>query len=151
MWVCTEEETWERGHTFFSRLLLADSSLSTSSSYSVLILCRSVSSSRRVSQYFSSMAAEEEHQKSHPASTPEAHTHLPWLPLPSFLYFPFYLPPHPFISISFTSLPVLPSPPSPSPPSPSPPSHSPTFTALPFTILGLFDTSQDAHFSKLKV
>ena len=105
-WVCMEEETWKRGHTFFSRLLLADSSLSTSSSYSVLILCRSVSSSRRVSQYFSSMAAEEEHQKSHPAPTPEAHTHLPWLSLPSFLYFPFYLPPRPFLSIYL--LPLLP-------------------------------------------
>ena len=81
MWECREEEAWKGGHTFFSRLLLADSSLSTSSSYSVLILCRSVSSSRRVSQYFSSMAGEDKHKKSHP----ESHTYLLLLPPPSFL------------------------------------------------------------------
>lgn len=116
MWVCREEETWKRGHTFFSRLLFADSSLSTSSSYSVLILCRSVSSSRRVSQYFSSMAAEEEHKESHPAPTPETHTHLPWLPLPTFFYLPFYLPPSflspllPHLLPPFPSTPLLLSP-----------------------------------------
>ena len=93
MWECREGEAWNVGHTFFSRLLLADSSLSTSSSYSVLILCRSVSSSRRVSQYFSSMAGEDKHKKSHP----ESHTYLLLLPPPFFFPTPFYSSPPSFL------------------------------------------------------
>ena len=88
-----------------------------------------------------------------PEVPPSSYTrgaHSPTLAPPPFLpLFPLLPPPNPFLSI-FYFLFYLPSH-TPLSSLPSPPSHSPTFTALPFTILGLFDTSQDAHFSKLKV